>query len=84
MSTITMHGVDEVLDQRVREIARNDKASINQTVQTLLRKALGLDKRCTDHRAQFQDFAGKWSQAELDEFEALTATCSKIDVEDWK
>ena len=78
-----MHGVDEAVDKRVREMARKNGTSINKTLQALLRRALGLDVRA-DHRADFADVAGRWSQADVDEFEAATAELSKVDAEDWK
>ena len=84
MSTITMHGVDKGLDRGIRELARSERTSINRVAQALLRRALGLDTHGADHRAEFQDVVGKWSKADLAEFEASTAGFSKIDAEDWK
>ena len=84
MSTITMHGVDETVDRGIREIARSERTSINRVTQALLRRALGLETRGVDHRAEFQDIFGKWSKADLAEFEASTADFSKVDMEDWK
>ncbi len=84
MGTITMHGVDEAVERRVREIARKEKASINRTVQALLRQALGFDDPIADHREEFEDIIGCWSKSDLAEFEAATESLSKIDPEDWK
>ena len=84
MSTITMHGVDKAVDRRIREIARNEKTSINRTAQALLRQALGLDTSGVDRRAEFMDLVGKWTQADLAEFEAAIGAFSTIDSEDWK
>ena len=84
MSTITMHGVDKMIDRGIREIARSEGTSINRAAQALLRRALGLDAAGVDHRADFQDIFGKWSKADLAEFEAATADFSKVDREDWK
>jgi hypothetical protein len=84
MSTITMHGVDKAVDHEIRQIARKERTSINQVAQALLRRALGLETRTTDHRAEFQDVFGKWSKADLAAFEAATGGFSKIDAEDWK
>ena len=84
MSTITMHGVDKTVDRGIRELARSERTSINRVAQALLRRALGLDTCGADHRADFQDVFGKWSQADLAEFEAATAGFSKVDAEDWK
>jgi len=79
-----MHGVEPAVDRRIREIARTEKTSINRTAQALLRRALGLDANGVDHRADFLDLAGRWSQDDLAEFDAATAAFSKIDAEDWK
>lgn len=72
MNTITMHRVDKAVDRRVRELARKENTSINRTVQALLRKALGLESHGADHRAEFQDIAGCWSEKDLEEFTAAT------------
>lgn len=84
MSTITMHGVDNAIDRGIRALARSERTSINRVAQSLLRRALGLETHGTDHRAEFQDIFGKWSKADLAEFEAATAGFSKIDAEDWR
>ena len=84
MSTITMHGVDKTVDRGIRELARSEGTSINRVAQALLRRALGLETRGADHRAEFLDVFGKWSPADLAEFEAATAGFSKVDAEDWK
>jgi hypothetical protein len=78
-----MHGVDEEMDRRIRELARSETKSINRTVQSLLRKALGLDVSGAGHRADFQAFSGRWSPDDLAEFETATAAFSKVDKEDW-
>ena len=84
MSTITMHGVDKMVDKGIREIARNERTSINRATQALLRRALGLDTRGVQHRAEFLDVFGTWSKSDLAEFERATADFSRIDAEDWK
>ncbi len=84
MSTITMHGVDKALDRQVRELAKKENTSINRTVQALLRQALGLESHTADHREDFQDIAGCWSEKDLEEFTAVTESFSKIDPKDWK
>ena len=78
-----MHGVDESIDRKIREMARREHASINRTAQALLRKALGLGEGPTDHRADFQDLAGRWTSADLDEFENATADLSTVDPRAW-
>jgi hypothetical protein len=84
MSTITLHGVDKSVDRGIRDLARSERTSINRVAKTLLRRALGLETRGMDHRAEFQDVFGKWSKTDVAEFEAATAGFSKIDAEDWK
>jgi len=84
MSTITMHGVDEAVDRKIREIAHREKTSINRVTQALLRKVLGMEGRGVDHRAEFEGFVGLWSQEDLVEFDAASSAFSKVDAEDWK
>ncbi len=44
MSSITLHNLDPEMDKRLRERARNQHTSLNQTIQKILKEALGLEK----------------------------------------
>jgi len=83
MGAITLHGLDEDLDRRLRQKAREEGRSINKTAKDLLRKSLGIAKDRPDHRADFADLFGTWSNGDVSEFERATSSLRKVDAEDW-
>ncbi len=79
MKSLTIH-MDDTLSQRIREKAATDGQSLNKTITSVLRQALGM--RPMGHRADFLDQFGVWSAQEQAEFDALTRR--EIDPEDWQ
>ena len=45
MKTLSIRGIDDELENAIREKARNKKESMNQTVIKLLKKSTGLSSR---------------------------------------
>jgi plasmid stability protein len=83
MASITIHNLDPELDQQLRATAEQQHTSLNQTIQKLLKEALGLN-RPSVKKSDFSDLSGTWSKKEAQEFEMATAEFSKIDHELWK
>lgn len=68
----------------MEDAADQEGLSLNQTVKRLLRKALGLDAPARpDHRADFEDLFGTWSEAEAEAFNERVRECEEIDEEEW-
>ena len=84
MRSITLHGIGEQLDKRIREIAAREGVSLNKTMKALLAEALGLSSAKTNRREDFSDIFGVWSRADLDEFNAATGDLQQVDERDWK
>lgn len=84
MKSITIHGLDDALDDRIRGKAGAEGLSLNKTIKLLLRKALGVDEEKPDRRADFEDLCGSWSRADLDEFNHATDDFGQIDSRDWQ
>lgn len=84
MSSITIHGLDKETDQKLREVARSERTSINRTLKKLLRTSLGIAPQPTDHREHFTDLCGAWSDKDLAEFKKATTDFDKVNHEDWK
>jgi plasmid stability protein len=85
MKSITIHGLDDTLDKRIRETAKRQGISLNKTIKKLLEKALGINReKQKDHRVDYMDLFGTWSEEDLKEFNNATSDSRKIDPGDWE
>ncbi|MBN1524727.1 MAG: hypothetical protein JW904_09600 [Spirochaetales bacterium] len=85
MKSITIRGIDDKLHKGLEELSRKEDSSINKTIITLLRKALGLEqdaKYPVYH--DLDDLSGTWTEKEYKEFLNATAGFEKIDEEMWR
>ena len=62
MSSLTIHALDSILDQRLNEEARRSKKSKNQFVKDLLAASLGMpvEGRYAD---DYREFCGLWTES---------------------
>jgi hypothetical protein len=85
MKTITIHGLDEMLEKRIREKAKDQGFSLNKTIKKLLEKSLGVNQgRKKDHREDFMDLFGVWTENDLNEFNSATSELNQVDPGDWR
>ena len=84
MKSITVHGLDDELDRKIRSKARSGGQSLNRTIKGLLRAALGVGQKQQDRREDFVDLFGTWSADDSDDFGLATAGFDRIDPEDWR
>lgn len=85
MKSITIHGLDRALDERIRERARHLGLSLNKTIKQLLAESLGLQERENeDPRKNFMDLFGIWTQEETKEFNEIIQKMRRIDTQDWQ
>ena len=85
MKSITIHKLDEALARVLEERARREGVSINRLVKRLLRSALGLEKEPEpDHRRDFLDLFGTWSDRETTEFHKRIEELETIEPQDWE
>jgi hypothetical protein len=83
MRSITVHNIDEQVAQRIESLAQKSGSSLNKTIQLLLRQALGFSAK-KESAHSFDEFCGVWSKKDVEEFNAATAACERIDHEVWK
>jgi hypothetical protein len=83
MKTISLHGVDAPLNEKIKEKARQMGLSVNKTVKKLLENSLGLSKNKVKED-RFKDLCGVWSDKDAEEFRTNTEEFRKTDPEDWK
>ena len=84
---ITLRNLPPELAAKLEEEAARTHSSLNATVIRLLQKAVfGDDKRSLgrEKKRDLSSFAGSWSKAEADEFDAFLAEHRRIHPDDWR
>lgn len=81
--SITIHGINAELDNKIQQKSRAFKLSQNRTIKKILEESL-LTERNSAREKEFKDLFGIWSEDEKKEFEKLTEDFNIIDDEDWK
>ncbi len=84
MRSITIHGVGEDADKLIKKRAKSEGRSVNKVVKGLIEESLGLGPRQSDHREDFAEFCGLWSEEEAASFLEAVADLEKIDKDDWR
>jgi len=85
MKSITIHGLDEKVSEKISDLAREKGLSLNKTIKLLLQKALGFKEQTYQNRVDdFKQFSGIWSKDEFNTFNKSIKGFEKVDKEDWK
>jgi len=85
MKSITIHGVDDQLAARLKQVAESGGVSVNRAVKRLLEEALGMKpKPLGRNRPQFETFLGLWSERDREEFSSAVTDLARVDAEDWR
>jgi hypothetical protein len=85
MKTITVRGIDPMLDSMIKKNAFESKMSINQWIVNSLKKVSGLEKEPLFKKHHDLDsLSGGWSKKEADAFRKNTELFEKIDEDIWK
>lgn len=83
MKSITIHGIDGETEKLIEERAKSARSSVNKIVKELLAKALGTGKDKQDHRDEFLDLAGVWTEADEKQFAESAGALEVVRPEDW-
>jgi hypothetical protein len=85
MKSITIHGIDTLLDDKIKEKAKREGISINKVIKKILGEALGFNSTATDnHEKDFLDLFGTWSKKDEQEFNERTQIFEIINPEEWQ
>ena len=85
MKSITIHGIDDQLNDLIKSKAESEGLSINKTVKKILETSLGVRPQNERRNLNdFKEFCGLWTKADLEEFEEKTADLRKTDQRDWE
>jgi len=82
--SISIHGIDEETEKLLKERAKSSGMSVNKIVKELLAKALGLDKDKKDHRDEFLDLFGVWTEDDEKQFLKAIEDLETVYAGDWK
>jgi len=83
MKSITVHGIDKETEKLINARAKSARTSVNKTVKELLGKALGMDKATNDHRDEFLDLFGVWTESDEKQFREAIKDLEVVHPEDW-
>ena len=84
MKSITIHGLEDDLSERITEKAHREGLSLNRTMKNLLRESLGLSsEQILKHREEYMDLFGCWTEEDAREFEDAMRDFTQIDPRDW-
>lgn len=86
MKTLTVRGIDPLLSQKLKEIARQEGKSINQLVLDAIKQHFGLEKekKFTRIYHDLDHLFGSWSREEYDLVQGKIDRERGIDDELWK
>jgi len=80
--SFTIHNLDQFVYQQIKNEAELLKTSINRTVKLLLSRSLGLNH--TMKKSDFSRYCGKWSKADLQEFNQNQLKLNQVNPQDWQ
>lgn len=84
MKSITVHGIDKETEKLIKERAKSARTSVNKVMKELVAKALGIAKDTKDHRDEFLDLFGVWTEADEKQFSEAVKDLEAVYPEDWK
>jgi hypothetical protein len=85
MSQITLRGMDDELESRIRRIAKQKGKSLNRAILDMIYEYTGRKKTSEEpHGESLKKLAGGWSRKQADEFLESIKSCEQIDEAMWK
>lgn len=82
MSQITLRGLDPMIEQEIRRIAKKSGKSLNRVVQDMISRSAGPDKKPAAY--SLRKLAGGWTEENAVEFFKAIKSCEQIDEEMWR
>jgi hypothetical protein len=81
MQQITLRGIEPDIEQKIRQLAKKSRKSINQVIKEIIHKEFN---KTTSKAASLKDLSGGWSLEDASEFEDSIGICEQIDEDMWK
>ncbi|MBL7208371.1 MAG: antitoxin [Desulfobacterales bacterium] len=86
MKAITIRGIDSSVSSKLKQVAKNERKSVNQLVLDMIKQNIGMQKRkkYTKKYNDLDHLFGKWTDAEFDKIQGIINSQRKIDLELWE
>jgi len=86
MKAITIRGIDSSISSKLKQVANNEKKSVNQLVLDMIKQNIGMQKRekYTKKYNDLDHLFGKWTDVEFKKIQGIIDSQRKIDLELWK
>ena len=86
MKAITIRGIDSAVSSKLKQVAKNEKKSVNQLVLDMIKQSIGMQKRkkYTKKYDDLDHLFGKWTDAEFEKIQGIVDSQRKVDLELWK
>ena len=86
MKAITIRGIDASVSSKLKQVAKDEKKSVNQLVLDMIKQNIGMQKRkkYTKKYNDLNHLFGKWADAEFDKVQGIIDSQRKIDRELWE
>ncbi len=86
MKSLTIHGIDEILDSKLKVLSKKENLSLNRTIKKVLCDSFGISGKANrpDHSDDFAEFLGKWKENDADEMRKSLEFSRKVNMADWK
>jgi len=80
MKAITIRGLDAVAASKLKQVAENEKKSVNQLVLDLIKQNIGMQKpkKYAKEYSDLDDLFGSWTDAEFQELQEIVDCQRKI------
>ena len=86
MKAITIRGIDSSVSSKLKQVAKNERKSVNQLVLDMIKQNIGMQKRkkYTKKYHDLDHLFGKWTDSEFDKIQGIINSQRKIDLELWE
>jgi len=86
VKAITIRGIDSSVFSKLKQVARNEKKSVNQLVLDMIKQNIGMQKRkkYTKKYNDLDHLFGIWTDTEFDKIQGIIDDQRKIDRELWE
>ena len=86
MKAITIRGIDSSVSSKLKQVAKDEKKSVNQLVLDMIKQNIGMQKKkkYTKKYNDLDHLSGIWTDAEFHEVQGIIDSQRKIDRELWE
>ena len=86
MKAITIRGIDSSVSSKLKQVAKNEKKSVNQLILDIIKQNIGMQKskKYTKVHDDLDHLFGIWSDGEFKKIQGIVDSQRKIDGELWE